>query len=214
VLVNDVPPDAPVAPHGFRLNINSSDPPDGKRVSDYQYWSYDSPDAGRIDVYFSPGSQRVVRIFCYSGTSAGAAMPCPELFAISAGATENEVLKLLGTPSKTKIGGDIGAAKILYYSQWNVAFFLQQRRVYALQVGAETSTPMAIGKAPPAKCATAMDADQCADILTKAGKNPFDAHGFVGSSQYLADTMNRRQLLGRAAQRVVLLGSVLGVRPK
>jgi hypothetical protein len=34
---------------------------------------------------------------------------------------------------------------------------------------------------PPAECATAKNAEECADTLKKLGKNPFDAFGSVGS---------------------------------
>lgn len=34
---------------------------------------------------------------------------------------------------------------------------------------------------PPAECATARNAKECFDILEKAGKNPFDAYGYVGA---------------------------------
>jgi hypothetical protein len=34
---------------------------------------------------------------------------------------------------------------------------------------------------PPAECATAKTAEECADTLKKLGKNPFDAFGSVGS---------------------------------
>lgn len=33
---------------------------------------------------------------------------------------------------------------------------------------------------PPIECASAKNAKECADILERAGKNPFDAYGFVG----------------------------------
>jgi len=34
---------------------------------------------------------------------------------------------------------------------------------------------------PPGQCVAAKSADECAGLLEKAGKNPFDAYGFVGS---------------------------------
>jgi hypothetical protein len=43
-----------------------------------------------------------------------------------------------------------------------------------------TVLPIARTK-PPAECATAKNAEECADTLRKLGKNPFDAFGSVGS---------------------------------
>ena len=34
---------------------------------------------------------------------------------------------------------------------------------------------------PPPECATAKNAQECADTLSKLGKNPFDAFGYVGA---------------------------------
>lgn len=148
---------------------------------------------GRIDVDFSPDSQRVVRISCFAGTSTTNASSCPVLVGVSAGATEEEVVKRLGTPSKAEISQGFETVKTLYYSQWNVAFMLEKRRVYGLQIDSGMATkaqqshatgtkaPDTPGTKPPVECASAKSADECADLLKKAGKNPFDAYGNAGN---------------------------------
>jgi hypothetical protein len=45
---------------------------------------------------------------------------------------------------------------------------------------AATDPPAAAVKPPP-ECATAKNAQECFDTLTKLGKNPFDAFGYVGA---------------------------------
>jgi hypothetical protein len=42
-------------------------------------------------------------------------------------------------------------------------------------------------KRPPSDCATASSAQECADILEKAGKNPFDAFGYNGNEPVYPD---------------------------
>jgi hypothetical protein len=113
---------------GVRTDIKLSDIPSGKQLTDYRYWDYDSAESGPIDVDFSRGSQRVIRVFCYAGTLPGSARSCPSLLGVSAGATEEEVVKRLGTPSKSEISEGFETAKTLYYSQWNVAFLLPDPR--------------------------------------------------------------------------------------
>jgi hypothetical protein len=133
VLVDDPPGKFPFP--GVRTNISLSDIPSGKQITDYKYWDYDSAESGRIDVDFSPESQRVTRVFCYASTLVVRAAPsCPVLLGISDGVTEEEVLRRLGAPSKSEISEGFGTTKTLYYSQWNVAFYLEKRRVYGLQI--------------------------------------------------------------------------------
>jgi hypothetical protein len=43
-----------------------------------------------------------------------------------------------------------------------------------------TGLPQANGTKPPTECAAANNATECAEILKKLGKNPFEAFGFVG----------------------------------
>jgi hypothetical protein len=187
VLVDDAPGDFP-----GRLKIEVSAIPKGKRPSDYQYWDYEPPDAGRLDVDYSPTSQRVVRIFCYSTNMNGPLRYCPELLGVSAGATEDDILTRLGKPTSSDLD-EPSLVKILRYRQWNVAYYLERRRVYALEIESSDEAiaprphtsavlgPNELAKKPVAECASARNADECADILGKAGKNPFDAYGVVGA---------------------------------
>jgi hypothetical protein len=169
---------------GAMLDVSSSQLPSGKKVSDYQHWSYHSLESGDVMVDFSTDSQRVVRILCYVGGIVSAPQTCPALLGIAPGASEDDVLKGLGPPSRSEISKGITTSKILYYSKWNVAYILEQRRITAFQIQADrqpTSTNSAANSVgPPRQCATAMNASECADILEKLGQNPFDAFDYTG----------------------------------
>lgn len=162
------------------LEVVKTIPPD-KSVTDYAHWEYESADSGRVDVDFSPKTQRVVRVFCYSTEQ----RECPSLLNIAQGTTEDQVIKALGKPSHAELST---SAKTLTYSQFQVAFYLARRRVYGFELSTGVDlperSPMAGPKSacltPPPECALAKTAKECADILERAGKNPLDAYGTEG----------------------------------
>jgi hypothetical protein len=130
VLIDDKSSDFPFP--GVRTDIALADLKAGETVRDYKYWSYDSSDAGRIDIDFSPKSQEVVRIYCYGSTG----HPCPSLLGVPDGATEDEVLSRLGPPGHAEIDNGWSAVKTLSYPNWNVTFQLDKRQVYGLRIDA------------------------------------------------------------------------------
>lgn len=175
---SEVLEDSTEVPTDFRLNVEIAKIPPGKHITDYKYWSYESPDVGRLDVDFSPTTQRVVRIFCYSTEQ----HECPSLLNISRGETEDQVVDALGKPDHTKLDY---STKTLHYAEFHVAFYLERRRVYGFEVGARADAahvpgPTAACLTPPKECTLAHTAKQCADILGRVGKNPFDAYGTEG----------------------------------
>jgi hypothetical protein len=165
-------------------------PPD-KSVTDYAHWEYESADSGRVDVDLSPKTQRVVRVFCYSTEQ----HECPSLLNIARGTTEDQVINALGKPSHTELST---ATKTLRYSQYQVAFYLERRRVYGFELStgeelpqrASMSGPKAACLTPPPECALAKTAEECADILGHAGKNPFGAYGTEGCAPVYNPALN------------------------
>jgi hypothetical protein len=133
--------DATGGPAGLRLNVETAKIPSGKRVTDYKYWEYESPDAGRVDIDFSPTTQRVVRVFCYATDN----HECPSLLRISGGMSEDQVLNTLGAPSQAELSTEnilpLSAVKVLSYAKFKIAFYLEQRRVYGLELGARQQQP-------------------------------------------------------------------------
>jgi hypothetical protein len=125
-------------PTGFRLDVKLSDIPSGRHVTDYQYWEYEPTDAARVYVYFSPQTQRVVRVLC----SSHGANNCPSLLGVVTGTTEDRVLDMLGKPSHTELSTSFGSEKEMEYSQFRVAFWLEKLQVYGLQLGDIAEPPV------------------------------------------------------------------------
>lgn len=168
---------------GWQVLFAVSDLKDGKHFSDYDSWTYDSSSEGRIDVDFSPESGKVIRVFCY----ATAERRCPQLLGISDGATEDEVVQRLGEPSAAEIGPKSPEKKISY-NHFNVVFLLVKRRVYALQLESDEwraqreresleipKDRVSEGSPRPPACASARNQLECAEMLKKAGENPYGA---------------------------------------
>lgn len=166
---------------GLRV-ISRTDLPEGKDVLDYAHWSYESTDEGRVDIDFVGGEQTVSRVFCFSEEGAD----CQTLAGVAPGMTEETVIEKLGSPSSSWLAADTSGVKYMTYSALRVGVFLRQQRVYALQLeGAPRAQSQGaqIGSRRldvPAECESVRTARECADVLAKAGKNPFDAFGAVG----------------------------------
>jgi hypothetical protein len=179
--------DDPSAPAGLRTVVDPKGLPNGKRITDYHHWYYGSAGAGGVEVDFSSEAQRVVRVTCYANQ-----YECPSLLHVTAGMTEDQVLKTLGEPSQSELStspiAPLSPAKVLSYSKLGVAFSLEQRRVYALEMGAKprsstrapTVGPKAACSIPPPECAQAKTAKECGEILSRAGRNYFEAYGYEG----------------------------------
>lgn len=133
VLVDDKPGESPIA--GTRTQFYVSELKSGDNVKNYRYWSYGVVSAGRIDVDFSPNARKVIRVFCYAKRDE----PCPPLLGVAGGATEAEVIKLLGAPANAEISTDFSAVKKMSYPKWNVTFLLQQLQVYGLTLEGASS---------------------------------------------------------------------------
>lgn len=88
-------------------------------------WMYG--DERRIDVDFEKPGGRVVSIACFSKSS----YSCPALYGLQDGAGEDDVLSQLGKPVSEKLDG---VTKTLRYPKYNLAVFLEKRRVYMLKL--------------------------------------------------------------------------------
>ena len=168
-------------------DVAAEDLPEGKRVTDYLAWSYDFPAAARVDVDFSPQSQKVMRVFCYSSET----KRCPSLAGIWPDMTEEAVVAKLGEPSNAWLSSDTSGTKYVVYPALHAAFFLTKLRVYGFLLESAPNPSPSFARASdtqrpkvPAECASARTATECADILEKAGKNPFDAFGTVDSEPF------------------------------
>jgi hypothetical protein len=112
---------------GFKPNIATTNLEKGKRVEDYQEWSYDV-NADRIDLDFGPAKTGLVVIECYSSDRL---KRCPAIAGITDGNTEQEVIKKFGRPDTAYIEG---VAKFLYYKNIGVHFWLAKEQVYMIGI--------------------------------------------------------------------------------
>ncbi len=132
-------------PTRFLRVTRVSDIPAGKSPADYLYWSYESERNGRLDIKFSARSNLVVSVFCFSKPD----NRCPELNGVFPEMTEDQVLHRLGKPARADIEKSSGYVKTLKYPQYQVAFYLTKRQVYALELGDRDETDA--GKKPAQK---------------------------------------------------------------
>ena len=75
-----------------------------------------------------------------------------------------------------KNGDELFSYSFFARCQWDGSFKWHLTQLRATD--SETST--AACRTPPLECASAKNANQCADILLKRGKNPFEAFGYAG----------------------------------
>ncbi|WP_143283462.1 hypothetical protein [Burkholderia pseudomallei] len=98
--------------------------PDGKKVGDYQSWSYDGPP--RIDVGFDKDNGKVISVSCYASTR-----HCRSILDVWNGTSEKSVIEILGKPGTARIDD---VKKIMDYPKLNVTLYLEKGEVYMLEV--------------------------------------------------------------------------------
>jgi len=141
---------------------------DGTSFFTYRFWAY-----GGLTVEFALDTQRVAEVDCFVLGEAR----CPSLLGISAGATEDDVVAHLGTPSKSNIADDLSGVKTLTFTRWNAEYFLDKKHVYGFalfQPGAKTSRFREPARMPPCK----NGAPECAPwerAWSESGKSPVAA---------------------------------------
>lgn len=109
----------------FGRVVDSKDRNEKVTYSDSTVWMYG--DKPRIDVDFDKPGGLVVAITCFSESS----YSCPALYGLRTGSGEDDVLSQLGTPGSEKLEGLV---KTMSYPQYNLAVFLEKRRVYMLKL--------------------------------------------------------------------------------
>src|SRR3546814_136549 len=112
---------------GSRSVIETKNIEQGKRVEDYDEWSYQGYHH-RIYVLFDSQKTAVIAVQCVSDHQLRS---CPAIAGIADGDTEQEVVRKFGKPDSSKISG---VTKNLYYSKIGVSFTLAQQRVYMLGI--------------------------------------------------------------------------------
>jgi hypothetical protein len=99
----------------------------GKRVEDYDIWSYEN-DQSRIDVIFNPEKTTVIAIECYSNDRL---RRCPSVAGVSDGDSEQQVIRKLGPPDASYI---MGITKSLNYRTLGLILKLTKEQVYWLAI--------------------------------------------------------------------------------
>jgi hypothetical protein len=97
--------------------------PAGKSYKDYLSWSFDNASGGRIDLEFDAHSMRISSIGCYSQSKTD----CPQIFGISTGMSEDDVLRILGKPTTESLDGTV---KRLEYDDIGLNVYLSKRFSY------------------------------------------------------------------------------------
>jgi hypothetical protein len=107
--------------------IKQSELPKEKTINDYQLWSYEAYKHS-IHVDFGRGPT-VLSIACYSDDKL---YHCPAIGGVQDGTSETDLLRRLGTPTKSQIRG---ATKTINYDEIGVEFNLEKESVYRLAIG-------------------------------------------------------------------------------
>lgn len=94
----------------------------------YYEWSFDEEAGSRVDVRFSPKTQKLVQISCYADEDYPGR--CGVL-GVSTGALEEDIIDAFGKPGHERIEG---VTKTLQYPDLNLVMHLAQRKVYMLAV--------------------------------------------------------------------------------
>lgn len=111
----------------FKPVIETKNIEKGKRVEDYEEWSYQG-NKYYIVVQYDSQKATVIAVECYSEDKLNR---CPAIAGVADGDSEQEVIGKFGQPDSFKISG---VTKSLYYSQIGIFFNLTQERVYMLGI--------------------------------------------------------------------------------
>lgn len=112
---------------GFYKVVQTKDLEKGKRVQDYQHWSYNGANSN-INVEFDKTKSSVIAIDCFSNDKLNR---CPPVAGLKDGDSEKDVIRKLGTPNISKIQG---VAKSMVYSNLGITLTLTTEQVYMLSV--------------------------------------------------------------------------------
>jgi hypothetical protein len=103
--------------------------PDDKTVNDYDMWEYNDKYKRILTVNFDSETGKVSSLSCQKGESSfGKACEIQDL---RIGLTEEELTNRLGKPTRETLNGLI---KKLYYSELNLIFFLEKKKVYLVKI--------------------------------------------------------------------------------
>ena len=112
--------------------------PDGTGVESYDSWHYWNAE-GTFDVEFNARSHRVESITCWAETERRQ-RPCPPLFGVQSGMSEDEVITRLGQPDNSEMlgggmleGAPIVVTKALTYDTLGLRLDLQENRVATIR---------------------------------------------------------------------------------
>ena len=109
------------------LVIQRGEIPKNKRTEDYSDWGFNlTDDSGNLTVSFSPISKKVMEVRCYSPQYS-----CAPIQSLKQGATEEEIVEILGKPVREQIHG---VSKTLEYTDLNLSLWLVKKRFYMLAV--------------------------------------------------------------------------------
>lgn len=99
-----------------------------KDIKDYYDWAFHEETGSRVDVSFSPTSQKLVEITCHANSDDLARCGVLGIFT---GASEEDVIDALGKPEHERIEG---VTKTMEYPSLNLRMNLVKRKVYRLTV--------------------------------------------------------------------------------
>jgi YjbE family integral membrane protein len=113
---------------GRRPQLRLSEIPAGKALTDYLVWEFPMGRSApaSLEISYSRETRQVDRISCYSERGY-----CPPVSGISTGASEDEVMEKLGTPSVAKANGE---TQTLDYPDLRLSVLLDRKRVMMLSV--------------------------------------------------------------------------------
>ena len=112
---------------GFYLVVETKNLEKGKRVIDYQNWSYKEYEHN-INVTFNEAKTAVVAIQC---NSIDKLYRCPAIGGVRDGDTEKEALRKFGNPSNSQIQG---VAKTLTYRDLGIKLTLTKEQIYIMEI--------------------------------------------------------------------------------
>jgi len=99
----------------------------GKKIEDYNEWSYQGSD-DRIDLVFDRNKDRLIAINCYS---ADKLYRCPTLGGIQDGDSGRELFRKFGQRYTSSIDG---VTKVVTYPSVGAHFYLTQETIYMLGI--------------------------------------------------------------------------------
>jgi len=115
------------AAEGWLPVIDTKNLEPGKKLEDYREWVYEDR-SQRISVSFDKDQKKIVAIECYSADKLGR---CPGVAGIADGSTEQEMIRTLGPPERSRIDG---VTKHVHYTKYGAYFLLTKEQVYMLGI--------------------------------------------------------------------------------